>query len=717
MDKLQAGLVGAAGTADMHAPLVTIVILNHNYAEFVGRCIQSVDQQDYGNIQCIVLECGSNDDSLSVIEAALAEAKRPFFQMLRRDENRGQVMNYLSALDEIQGAFVSFLDADDFLFPGFVSTHIKAHLNDLHSAALSVTDQIQMDAAGQVLAGTCQWHQKSSALVTGWTDLTHARSWAPSSPYRMKELDISHLHYVPAWWSSWVMERWIWSAMSGLMFRKSVIDSLVPPMELSEDLRDLSMDTYFARFAHSVGGTLVIDSAQGGYRRHGKNKHSNNQILGGQTPSGTRDQLVRFSKCQRVARHALVTRRQQLLRLLGGELYYSVAWQLMPNQDFFDFVKGHEKDRAIWEKTIKAAGATHPDMTTREPKQKAGPSGPLASPTGAPVGNLSLMYKVLKSGIGQIVRRAVPARSAEALAKSLYATLSEAQRSEICFEWNHHDKERGLFRRFTANHWQVTRPVITSDFFTAEQQLLVGQIFRSLLDPAWHDSFMRQLADDTDRHPWGKDQSIAFFGDPRSGPWQFVLTGRHLTLRVGSPQSQVFGGPIVYGHAASGYQEKAGHPGNIFWPQAEATSRLYAMLDEPQRKVAEIEALPEEHAIGFDTAPLGISARELSPRQKAELNLVLHSLAAPFRASDRARIASCLAAQGGLEALHVAFARANRISAPDWDNWRLQGPSFVWHWRGWPHVHVWVNIGDDPAEPVNARSGVFIFPEHDPLRF
>ena len=65
----------------------------------------------------------------------------------------------------------------------------------------------------------------------------------------------------------------------------------------------------------------------------------------------------------------------------------------------------------------------------------------------------------------------------------------------------------------------------------------------------------------------------------------------------------------------------------------------------------------------------------------------------------------------------MAFARANRISAPDWDNWRLQGPSFVWHWRGWPHVHVWVNIGDDPAEPVNARSGVFIFPEHDPLRF
>src|SRR5450755_4538343 len=98
--------------AQVRAPLVTIVILNHNYAEYVERCIQSVDQQDYPNIQCIILECASSDDSLSVIEAALTETRRPVFQLLRREDNRGQVMNYLSALDEIRGAFVSFLDAD-----------------------------------------------------------------------------------------------------------------------------------------------------------------------------------------------------------------------------------------------------------------------------------------------------------------------------------------------------------------------------------------------------------------------------------------------------------------------------------------------------------------------------------------------------------------------------------------------------------------------------
>jgi len=37
-----------------------------------------------------------------------------------------------------------------------------------------------------------------------------------------------------------------------------------------------------------------------------------------------------------------------------------------------------------------------------------------------------------------------------------------------------------------------------------------------------------------------------------------------------------------------------------------------------------------------------------------------------------------------------------------WDNWRLEGPSFVWYYRGAPHVHVWVNVADDPSVKLNA---------------
>lgn len=359
MDKVLTMLAGEKATTGARAPLVTIVIVNHNYGEFIEQCIRSVDAQDYPHIQCIVLDCASNDNSLSAIEMALDRAMNPFFQLLRRDVNQGQVINSLSVLHDVKGVFVTYLDSDDFLFPEFVSTHVKAHLNDVHSAALSVSDQIQVDAPGQVLAGTCHWHQKWRAYEQGtaWTDLTRARSWISNSPYSMERTDLARLHYIPAWWSSWLMERWIWSTTSGLMFRRSAIECLAPSMEPSAELRNLSIDSYFGRFAHSVGGTLVVDSAQGAYRRHGNNIWSSHQVLGGQTPTGTRDQVDRFRNLQRVACRVMVRKHEDFVRLLGANLYYSIAWQLMSNQDFLDFVKNHEEDRTIWERTIEIANA------------------------------------------------------------------------------------------------------------------------------------------------------------------------------------------------------------------------------------------------------------------------------------------------------------------------------------------------------------------------
>ena len=140
MDQALTKLAGET-THVAHAPLVTIVIVNHNYGNFIEECIRSVDAQDYPNIQCIVLDCASSDASLSIIGDALRQTKRRIFRLLSQNSNHGHLINCLSVLDQARGEFISYLDADDFLFPEFISTHVKAHLNDVDSAALSVTDQ------------------------------------------------------------------------------------------------------------------------------------------------------------------------------------------------------------------------------------------------------------------------------------------------------------------------------------------------------------------------------------------------------------------------------------------------------------------------------------------------------------------------------------------------------------------------------------------------
>src|SRR5262249_31070572 len=138
-------------------------------------------------------------------------------------------------------------------------------------------------------------------------------------------------------------------------------------------------------------------------------------------------------------------------------------------------------------------------------------------------------------------------------------------------------------------------------FYTAKQQGIIHDIFKGVINPDWYKRVLQQLKDDTSGKPWGAEQSIAIFGTPGSGKFEFVMTGRHMTIRAdGSSENQVaFGGPIFYGHAAQGFNEKADHPGNVYWPQALMANKVYTMLDKGQQARALVKESPHESEVEF----------------------------------------------------------------------------------------------------------------------
>ena len=298
------------------------------------------------------------------------------------------------------------------------------------------------------------------------------------------------------------------------------------------------------------------------------------------------------------------------------------------------------------------------------------------------------------------------APTAETLASRLHASLSPDQRSKVCVPWDYVHPKFGLLRTRVGNNWNATAPAVKGDFFSKEQQQLVREIFEQLIDPDWHARFDKQLEDDTGG--FGHDQSVALIGEPGSGKFQFLLTGRHMTLRCDGDSAEhvAFGGPIFYGHDTGGGPEDKDHTGNVFWPQAVAANGVYSMLDGRQRKLAMVAKTPPENAIAFrggGQSPPGISVSDLSVDQRAELERVLGVLLEPYRTVDRNEVRGCLTAQGGLDRCRLAFYQDDDLGDDGvWDNWRLEGPAFVWHFRGSPHVHVWVNIADSPSVPTNA---------------
>jgi hypothetical protein len=301
-----------------------------------------------------------------------------------------------------------------------------------------------------------------------------------------------------------------------------------------------------------------------------------------------------------------------------------------------------------------------------------------------------------------------PNSAAETAVKGLYETLTDAQRKEVCFDWDYQDK-RGLLRTHVSNNWQITKHHIKGDFYTKKQQMIIHDVFKGIINPEWYPKFLKQLKDDTGGKEWGSDQSMAIFGKPGTDKFEFVMTGRHMTIRAdGNSQKHVaFGGPIFYGHAASGFNEKVHHPGNVFWHQAVMANKVYQMLDSKQQEKSLLEKLPSESAVAFRGTMAkfpGIAVSELAEEQKKELQKVLLALVEPYRKEDQEEALACLQRQGGLDKCNLAFYKEGDIGNDgEWDNWRLEGPSFVWYFRGFPHVHVWVNVADDPSIPLNAK--------------
>jgi hypothetical protein len=297
-------------------------------------------------------------------------------------------------------------------------------------------------------------------------------------------------------------------------------------------------------------------------------------------------------------------------------------------------------------------------------------------------------------------------KTPETLVKVLYDSFTPAQRTSVCYDWDYVDKKRGLLRARVANNWQINRQSLDGGFYTLDQKDLVRAIYEGIIAPDWHKRVDKQLEDDGGGY--GHNMSVGVFGNPGEGKFEFVLTGRHCTLRCdgNSAEHVALGGPIFYGHAADGFNEGPSHLGNVYWPQAQAANGVFKMLDGKQRKLALAPKSPREQNADFrrgKSDPDGIPVAELSKDQQAEVEKVLAKLVEPYRNSNREEVAACLKAQGGLEKCHLAFYKDSDIGSDGvWHNWRLEGPAFVWYFRGKPHVHVWANVAADPIVKLNA---------------
>jgi len=93
---------------------VSIIIPVYNVARYIKRCLQSVVDQSYTNLECILVDDCGTDNSIEVAKDFIKDYRgNIIFTILTHDRNRGVSAARNTALKYVTGKYVFFLDSDD----------------------------------------------------------------------------------------------------------------------------------------------------------------------------------------------------------------------------------------------------------------------------------------------------------------------------------------------------------------------------------------------------------------------------------------------------------------------------------------------------------------------------------------------------------------------------------------------------------------------------
>lgn len=108
-------------------PLVTAIITTCARPRLVGRAIDSVFAQTYPNLECVVVNDGTDAETRDVLAAKQAEY--PALRVIQQPEQRGLSVARNTGMEAAQGAFVAFLDDDDVWLPAKIGLQVARILD------------------------------------------------------------------------------------------------------------------------------------------------------------------------------------------------------------------------------------------------------------------------------------------------------------------------------------------------------------------------------------------------------------------------------------------------------------------------------------------------------------------------------------------------------------------------------------------------------------
>ena len=135
----------------INEPLITIIVPVYNGEKYIDQCINSILNQEYKNIELILVNDGSKDNSKLILDNW---AKRESKIKVIHQENSGVSVARNKGIEMAQGSYITFVDVDDYVAKDYISYYynlIKEY--DAQIALTPMPQKFKDDSENVLLCG------------------------------------------------------------------------------------------------------------------------------------------------------------------------------------------------------------------------------------------------------------------------------------------------------------------------------------------------------------------------------------------------------------------------------------------------------------------------------------------------------------------------------------------------------------------------------------
>lgn len=196
--------------------LFSILIANYNNGHFFKECYQSILNQTYQNLEIIIVDDASTDNSVEVIKNIIQNDNRCKLFINEKNEKAGYTKNRCAHLSS--GKICGFLDPDDTLEPNAIEVMINAHneypktsiITSKHYLVDNNLNKIQIDVQGKAVPKDKSYltydkgalthfatFKRESYLNTGGINPKFKRAVDQDLYYKLEEVGDIHFLYIP----------------------------------------------------------------------------------------------------------------------------------------------------------------------------------------------------------------------------------------------------------------------------------------------------------------------------------------------------------------------------------------------------------------------------------------------------------------------------------------------------------------------------------------